>query len=181
MAKLNPAPHVINEDTDLRIAHITFAYDNAKILELLTKRGELIIQGKYTKIKEINKEIQHKLTWEKEELTRPVAAFISFEKQEGYERALKLWPKPKKNDPMNNSNTFLKEQIKIQAAPEPSNILWENIHVISKVKNRRYCAVTLIIAFLLMGMFVLFTLLDVISVRNLMRYPSSTDCNAIKS
>lgn len=110
-----------------------------------------------------------------------MAAFISFEKQEGYERALKLWPKPKKNDSMNNSNTFLKEQIRIQAAPEPSNILWENINVISKVKNRRYCFVSMIIAVLLLGMFVLFTLLDVISVKNLMRYPSSTDCTAIKN
>jgi hypothetical protein len=65
-------------------------------------------------------------------VTRPVAAYISFEKQEGYERAQKLWPSPKKNMPMNNSNTFLKELINIQAAPEPSNILWENIHVTSK-------------------------------------------------
>jgi len=132
LAKLNPAPHVINEDKDLKIANINFAYNNSKIIALLIKRGNLIIAGKYSQIKDVNKEIQHILDTERYDVTRPVAAYISFEKQEGYERAQKLWPRPKKNMPMNNSNTFLKELINIQAAPEPSNILWENIHVTSE-------------------------------------------------
>lgn len=40
--KLNMLPHVTMEDTDLKIAHITFSYNNGRILKLLVERGIVI-------------------------------------------------------------------------------------------------------------------------------------------
>ena len=48
LEKLNNYPKVIEDDTDLQIANINFAYKNADLLKLLSKRGALIISGKYS-------------------------------------------------------------------------------------------------------------------------------------
>ena len=42
--KLNTFPHVIN-DINVSFANVTFAYDNAALLRLLTVRGSLITSG----------------------------------------------------------------------------------------------------------------------------------------
>jgi len=78
---------VIEEDTDLKIANINFAYKNAELLDLLAERGALIINGQYSKLKKFNEKIEDYLNANRDELIHPVTAFITFEKQEGYERA----------------------------------------------------------------------------------------------
>lgn len=87
LVKLNKYPKVIEEDTDLKIANINFAYKNAELLKLLAERGALIISGQYSKLKEFNEKIEDHLNAKRDELTHPVIAYITFEKQEGYERA----------------------------------------------------------------------------------------------
>jgi len=44
-----------------KIAQITFAYENAALINILKKRGKLIGEEKWDKLKEINKEISDKL------------------------------------------------------------------------------------------------------------------------
>jgi hypothetical protein len=87
LEKLNKYPKVIEEDSDLKIANINFAYKNAELLKLLAERGTLIITGQYSKLKEFNEKIEDHLNAKRDELIHPVTAFITFEKQEGYERA----------------------------------------------------------------------------------------------
>lgn len=105
-------PMVIKRETNFNVAHISFAYDNAKILELLLKRGELITKGKIEKpLVKINKQIDELIEKEGEKLQRPVAAFITFETQEAIERALYYFP-PKfsgKKYPKNYVNPVLEE------------------------------------------------------------------------
>lgn len=54
--------------------------------------------------------------------------------------------------------------------------MWENLSVTSAVQKVRALVIVAIIALLLIGMFVLFTWLTVLSVANNLRYPPSTNC-----
>lgn len=65
------------------------------MLKLLSKRGTLVTQAKFEKLKEIDDKINQLKEHQREKLCRPVAAFITFETQEGYERACNM--KGKKN------------------------------------------------------------------------------------
>ena len=77
--KLNRCPKVI-EDVEIRVANITLAFDNPKLLKLLKERGSVIAKSKYSKVPAINEKI-HKLIQEhKNDLIRPVSAFITFER-----------------------------------------------------------------------------------------------------
>jgi len=78
-SRLNFLPKVIFESEDIRIAHISFAFDNKEIIELLLKRGVIIVDGKFTKLKEINQKIDELIIKDKEKIERPVACFITFE------------------------------------------------------------------------------------------------------
>lgn len=80
----------------MKIAHISFGYDNAALLNLLLQRGALLTKGKYDKITKIDKKIDDLITEEDEKLQRPVNAFITFETQAGLDRALSWFPNDKK-------------------------------------------------------------------------------------
>lgn len=66
-----------------------------------------------------------------DDILRPVTAFITFETQEGHERALKY---EKKFYPWQRgeSKTLLGEKLILEQAEEPSDIIWENRHVNKK-------------------------------------------------
>lgn len=56
-----------------------------------------------------------------------MAAFITFEKQEGYERARNLTGKVNwKHKLVESRHKFLGHPFAMQAANEPTNIKWEN-------------------------------------------------------
>jgi len=88
--KLNRVPKVI-EDVEIRIANITFGFANQQLLHLLKERGSLIAKGKFEKVPPINEKIERLSKEKKDEFTRPVAAFITFERQEGKDRAIKYF------------------------------------------------------------------------------------------
>lgn len=167
---------MITEDTDLKIANVNFAYSNHKLLALLQQRGTMIVAGKYGSLAEVNKQIETCVYQNKDEIIRPVTAFISFETQEGYERAVKAWLLEGHGNVMNLQNSLLKDLIHLRSAPEPSNILWENLHVSPTQRIVRTIVVAIVIFLLLLGMFALFTGLEVISVKNIGRYPPTTNC-----
>jgi hypothetical protein len=86
-------PVVIKEER-ISIAHISFAYDNKEMIELLLKRGALIVKGKFSKLAEINKKIDDLIAKDKDKLERPVTAFVTFDTQEAFERAVFYFPHP---------------------------------------------------------------------------------------
>lgn len=93
--KLNRVPKVI-EDVEIRIANVTFGFANQQLLRLLKERGTLIAKGKFEKVPPINEKIERLSKEKKDEFTRPVAAFITFERQEGKDRAMKYFCDKKK-------------------------------------------------------------------------------------
>lgn len=88
--KLNRAPKVI-EDVEIRVANITFGFDNKALMLLLVERGALIAKGKFAKVPKVNEKIEELSKEKRAELIRPTAAFITFERQEGKDRALVLY------------------------------------------------------------------------------------------
>jgi len=137
-------------------------------------------------------------------LIRPVAAFITFERQEGKDRAIKYFiseaqrkkEEKEANEEAGDGETdfnrrqalvakvdkaLLGNEIVVKNAPEPSEILWHNRHV-----TDRQALCNKVIAFVcsfifLLGMFFLFTYMKKMTIHNMYRYPSTTNCNSVDS
>ena len=95
----------------MKIANINFAYSNAAVLSLLHERGTLIIAGKYGSVMEVNIRIESFVYQNKDEIQKPVTAFISFDSQEGFERAIKAWATITDRSQLDNHNSLLKDRI----------------------------------------------------------------------
>ena len=105
----------------IKIAQITFAYENGEIIEWLQKRGSYIAAEKWDKLVEINEIIHKRITTDEEFLNKvqlPCTVFLTFEDEEGKNRALVY------ND--NPQMTFLGEELDIHETAEPTDIIWEN-------------------------------------------------------
>jgi len=201
--KLNRCPRVI-EDVEIRVANITFAFANEELLGLLKKRGALVAKGKFSKIPELNQKIQKLCLEKKAEYTRPVTAFITFERQEGKDRALKYFDDPKAKRKIENvdneqdeeaaargdreaqlleqiDRALLGRDIICYSASEPSDIIWENRHVTVHRRNINKMITCCISTLFLIGMFYFFIVLKAMAVRNMYRYPSTTNCDSIES
>lgn len=74
---------------------------------------------------------------------------------------------------------FLGSLPKFKAAPEPTNIIWENLEVSYSTRLKRKCVVSGLVALFIALTFVLFTFLKVQSGKNKVKYPASTDCASI--
>lgn len=79
LRRIECLPPVIRDEKDLKIAHITFAYDNKALIKLLLKRGKIIATGKFKKLKDLNLKIDQLLKKDKDKIQRPVTCFITFE------------------------------------------------------------------------------------------------------
>lgn len=74
----------------IKIAQITFAYENGWVIEKLKKRGAIIAAEKYEELEAINAEIHNRITTDHKFLDKiqlPCAVFVTFEDEEGCNRA----------------------------------------------------------------------------------------------
>jgi len=78
----NPATN-----TNADIACVIFAYSNRKLIKALIKRGKCLIAGKIHNILESEERINHLVSDHRDDFIRPVKAYVSFNTQEGFERA----------------------------------------------------------------------------------------------
>jgi hypothetical protein len=72
----------------IKIALVTFAFDNSELINLLKQRGAAIKYEKFDKMREINKNIDDLKSKNLDKYTRPVSAFLTFENEEGLNRCL---------------------------------------------------------------------------------------------
>ena len=68
---------------------IYLTFKNSELIEMLKERGELILDEKWDKVKEVETKITEYKNKELEELRRPLSAFITFETEEGINLCLK--------------------------------------------------------------------------------------------
>ena len=92
-----------------------------------------------------------------EDLTTPVAVFMTFENEEGVNRALNYNETIMNNDQYTHLRTWLGDHvIEIKQASEPTDIIWENRHfteayrVSQKIKNVILIVILLSISFTIM-------------------------------
>lgn len=79
LRRIDALPPVIRDEKNLKIAHITFAYDNKELIKLLLKRGKIIAAGKFKKLKDMNLKVDKCLKEHADKIKRPVTCFITFE------------------------------------------------------------------------------------------------------
>lgn len=191
--KLNKVPYV-NQECNIDIANITFGFDNPKLMNELVARGSTITSGKLEKLPEINEKIDKLCKDEKTELIRPVAAFITFDNQEGKNRALKYLISPKEKaalekDPSSENEKLLQdsklylvgEEIWCKQAPEPSEIIWHNRHVTTGQQTCRKVLVFIGCFCFLFLMFFFFSYMKSLAIKNMWRYPTTTNCASVNS
>ena len=133
---------MVNEDcTDIKIANISFAFDNHEIISLLEKRGTTIANKNFKQKENYDERIKDILSKSRYELSIPTYAFITFETQEGYEKA-----KLRK----------IRKRKEFDLAGEPTNIIWENLHFTKLQQITRAILVGIFVFILLIGTFYLF-------------------------
>lgn len=115
-------------DEKIEIATISFAHKNGEMIQRLIKRGAAFGNGKYREVRRMDDDIKAVARVRAEELGTPVKAFITFCTQEGYERCEKhlftgLGEEAKAKYGI---DIFGIPSKRIAAAPEPTNIIWEN-------------------------------------------------------
>lgn len=85
----------------------------------------------------MNQKIDQAMRENEAQFERPVAAFITFETQEAFERAVFYFPHEEDDvnrdfdfvDPVTAQDKMLLDhELKLRRATEPANILWENRH-----------------------------------------------------
>jgi hypothetical protein len=140
---------------EVRIADIVFAFNNDKLIKLLKQRGMFIMQQKYDKACEIEKQIMEYKEANINDLIRPVDAFITFEEEDGkivaeqFEPKFSFWGTKEPSQKL-----FLDDELVLVEATEPTNIIWENRHFTSvdtlkrSLKALACIVVLLIISFL---------------------------------
>lgn len=127
---ISQQPSVLHPDLvqppAVKIANITFAFNNAKLIALLRQRGAIVGSGNFKKLPDIDKKINDLKTHDLQSLTKPVAAFITFETQDGFERACEFKATHKCNGEVVADREFDGAPLYFEDAPEPTNIIWEH-------------------------------------------------------
>jgi len=158
------------QDDYINIAVIQFVFDNARLINLLKERGSAIKALNFPKVKQIEESINTLKKDEYDTFTRPISAFITFERREGIERALKYKPanQRKSREPR---GTYLEEPVVMTAATEPTNIIWENRQFTRKERAKQtLISVTFIILLLLIS-FTIITVFKLKAMRVQQEYP----------
>jgi hypothetical protein len=77
-----------------------------------------------------------------------------------------------------NSESY---ELEISDAPEPSDIIWENLQISDRQVKCRECGVCFTVALLLVLVLLLFTTMKYQAGKNANKYPLNTDCKAVDS
>lgn len=163
----------------IRISMITFAFDNAELINLLKQRGLAIKMEKYDKMREINKKIDDLTAANLKKYNRPVTAFLTFENEEGLNRC-KAYEEVAQQDEYKHMATFLEEEVKFEDAAEPTDIIWENRRFTSFERFKRTVIVCLCVFFLLFMSFSVIFICSREANRPLIKYPAQ-DCVEVKN
>ena len=79
------------DEAQVKIAMITFAFDNSTVIKYLKDRGKAINNENWHLLDQANKFIMKKVSSDQkflDKMQRPVSVFITLETEEGYNRAV---------------------------------------------------------------------------------------------
>lgn len=165
--------------TEIKIAKVTMAFNNAEVINLLRDRGTIIKGEQWDKQTEIEAKINDIKNEKFHSLVTPCSVFMTFEREEGITRALRLDELVEADPAKADLLVWLGDKnIEIQAASEPSDIIWENRHFTNTQRLMKSILVWLVLAILLFLSFIVIFILSTISNTMLTKYPI-VDCAAI--
>jgi len=136
-------------DDPVKIAIITFAFNNSEIIQNLKQRGKFIKNEKWKSCEKLQAKMTNRLHNSQELLDKmqtPVACFMSLESEEGKCRA-DIYNETVMEPDYEKYRTFLGSEIDVSGASEPTDIIWENRHFTSFQRFVR----TIIVAVVLLG------------------------------
>jgi hypothetical protein len=116
-------------DEQIKIAIVTFAFDNAEIIQGLSQRGRAIRQEDWDLLEKINDRMTQRLECQDclDKMQRPVAVFLTMQTEEGKSRA-EDYNLSILQDEHREYRTFLGSHIDVHEAGEPTDIIWEHRH-----------------------------------------------------
>jgi hypothetical protein len=158
-AKLKQIPDLGYEEVPqerIEIAATSFAFENAPLIHLLRQRGAAIKADKFDDMRKIDAQINDYKNANLDKCTRPCSVFMTFESEEGYQRARQFDEivKNSSEQRLHNLDKWLDgHTIEIQEASEPSDIIWENRHIEPWTRTKREAVVALVIGLALLVSF----------------------------
>jgi len=166
--------------TDIKIAKLTFAFDNAVLINLLRQRGMAIKGQNFDKVRELNKKIDQYRQDNYDKIARPVSIFLTFSSEEGKQRCIQ-YNDIVENDPELNERygVILGHKLDFQEASEPTDIIWENRSITPFQRMLRTIGVCCVVGLILAISFVVIFTLKRINSKLQNKYPSS-QCDQIK-
>lgn len=129
---LQKLPFVLDKSKDeqIKVACISFGFRNMEIINFLITRGTALANGKLKLVRQWDETINKQISYKREVLQQPVVAFVTFQTQEGFERCEKhLFKESRHGDKKKKGLSLLGCPADIKEAPEPSNIIWENLSI----------------------------------------------------
>ena len=145
----------------------------------LIKRGNQLMNSNSKKLIEIEDKINKKIESKGDYFSEPVRAYIIFQDEEGYQRACHM----EKQTVCCKTRTEVEwhgKPLYFKAAPEPSNIMWENQFWPKSIKYFRITINLLIIVLMLFLQVTFMFIINKKSVQMQSHYPL-VDCNDVKS
>lgn len=158
----------------VNISMLSFAFDNAQLINLLKVRGAAIKFEKYDKMREVNKKIDALVDSNPQKYNRPVTAFLTLENEEGLNRC-KNYADTCTMPEYAEQRTILGQKIEFQDAAEPTDIIWENRHFTSWDRIKRTIIVCICVFILLAISFSFIFICSQGANRPLQKYPA-TNC-----
>jgi len=107
-----------------------------------------------------------------EKLTTPVSVFMTFENEEGKNRALNFEETTNEHEYNEIKKWMGKFEIEIQEASEPTDIIWENRHFTPADRNKKKIIVWSILSLMLSLSFLLILICSKISAKQAGTYPN---------
>ncbi len=155
---------------------ISFAFDNAQLINLLRTRGTHIKFERYDKVRELNDKIDD-LTQNPEmlkKLNRPVTAFITFENEEGINRAKNYKDTCEKDSSLAQYKDLFGQVLDFEDTAEPTDIIWENRRFTGFERFKRTVIVIGVVFFLLFLSFIIVFFCSAQASAPVLKYPQST-------
>lgn len=181
--KLKESDPVFKPDADCDIVSIFFAFKNRPIIENLKKRGTLVAYGKLNKIDEVEQDLNNIIEQKFDHLTTPVYAYITFQTCEAQLRACRYLSKTvngNKNQWHDKEFKLFGENVNVEQAPPPDNIIWENSEIKGRVKLWGLSKVSIITVSFLVLAFIFFVFLKSFEVIGKRQYPlTNKQCDAM--
>ena len=141
---------------EIKIAVTTFSYRNGEVIKLLRKRGQLIKSEDWKGMELMDSEINNIKSTHLQDFTTPCSIFMTFECEEGVNRALRFDQLVESDSGLQHLTSWLgKFTIDIQKASEPTDIIWENRQHSESTRFCRSIVVYISLIFLLACSFLL--------------------------